>query len=45
MIRDVGDGDSEASAAVEFPANPAFHTPTPGDHLSEDALEKDLDEE
>ena len=40
-----GDGDSEASAPVEFPANPTFRTPTPGDHLSEDALEKDLDEE
>ncbi|MDO8381592.1 MAG: hypothetical protein Q7T17_01210 [Microbacterium sp.] len=45
VIRDIGDGDSETNAPAGFPANTFFHTPTPGDRLTEDALEKDLDEE
>ena len=45
---DVIRGASEDGPEVrtpEFPANPAFRTPTPGASLTEDELEKDLDEE
>jgi hypothetical protein len=28
----------------DFPANPAFHPPTPGDRISEERLEEDLGE-
>ncbi len=44
ILRDAGEGGSELPTP-DFPANPAFRTPTPGAMLSEDELEKDLDEE
>lgn len=44
IIRDGGEGGSELPTP-DFPANAAFRTPTPGATLSEDELEKDLDEE
>lgn len=37
--------DGPEGVAPEYPANPAFRTPTPGAELSEDQLEKDLNEE
>ncbi|WP_100809738.1 MULTISPECIES: hypothetical protein [unclassified Microbacterium] len=49
IIRDGGEDGSEFPAAdfpaPDFPVNAAFRTPTPGATLSEDELEKDLDEE
>lgn len=45
VIRDAGDGESDQGEAPEYPANPVFRTPNPGAALSEDELEKDLDEE
>ncbi|MBN9169019.1 MAG: hypothetical protein J0J11_03685 [Microbacterium sp.] len=40
------DGPAETNPAEEapgrFPANPAFHTPVPGEVLTEDELEDDL---
>ena len=44
IIRGAGE-DRPEDPAPEFPSNPAFRTPTPGATLTEDELEKDLDEE
>lgn len=44
IIWDAGEGGSELPAP-EFPHDAAFRTPTPGAKLSEDELEKDLEEE
>jgi hypothetical protein len=47
VIRDTGSDASGDGAedAQHYAANPVFRTPTPGATLSEQALEKDLDEE
>lgn len=48
VIRDTGsatDSGDGAEDAPRYAANPVFRTPTPGATLSEQALEKDLDEE
>lgn len=38
-------GDGAEDVPPHYAANPVFRTPTPGATLSEQALEKDLDEE
>jgi hypothetical protein len=39
------DAPDDEVAPAEYPANPAFRTPHPGEALDEDEIEADLDDE